>query len=188
MTTTLATLSGLEVGTTFTCSLNATTPLALTCASSHISQFSSLYIFRFRCSSCSPSFHNLLCPTTPLKRKRRNNFPGAYQISRHRWAVDGSHLFCIFFFCFIFNNDTLSDNMGLAWFGRGGRFPVTFFLSSPLHHITAGCSKVKKQTKSWVFWKDRGFSERGIFSRTTDNVQTKSKGELSRWSVWTRCL
>jgi hypothetical protein len=75
-----------------------------------------------------------------------------------RWIIS----FCIFFFCFIFNNYTLSDNMGLAWVWPVKGVFLLHFLSSPLHHITAGCSRVQKaERKVGSSWEDRGFRKEG---------------------------
>lgn len=99
---TLATLSGLEVGTTSTCSLNATTTLVLSCASLVFSTHPTVY-FPVMVFFLQPQFHNLLCSTTLLKRTKRSNFL-AYIVSAATAERSMDYLFLYLFFCLIFNN------------------------------------------------------------------------------------
>lgn len=69
--------------------------------------------------------------------------------------------------------------MGLAWvWPAKGRFSCYIFLSSPLHHITAGCSRVKKQTKVGSSWEDKRFSERGIFRERLTMCKQKARARF----------
>jgi len=135
----------------------------LLCAS-RISRFFPLYISWFRYSSCSPSFHNLLCPTTLLKRKKRSNFPGAHRISRHRWAVDGLS-FSVPFSSVTFSTTTLSDNTWV-WPGYGrprGVFLVTFFFHHHFIISLRAAVELKSRRKLGLPGRIKGFLKEGFF-------------------------
>ena len=150
--TTLATLSGLEVGMTSTCSHNARLPLYIPHLS-HSSQLFSLYIFRSRCSSCSPSFiisfvHQLYSYRTKISKLPSGGMAWRSMDQHDTAGRSMEHLFLYLFLVFHFLNYYIfSDKMGLAWvWSVKGVFLVTIS-SSPLHQNTAGCRRGKANEK-----------------------------------------
>ena len=160
---------------TSTCSHNATTTLACLCTPhlSHSSQLLSLYIFRSRCSSCSPSFiisfvHQLYSYRTKISKLPSGGMAWRSMDQHDTAGRSMEHLFLYLFLVFHFLNYYIfSDKMGLAWvWSVKGVFLVT--ISSTHHFIkTLRAAEGEKQTKSSVFLEeqkeDKGFLKKSGF-------------------------